>query len=545
MANQKNAVSYIRVSTNMQVDGFSLDGQLEEIREYCKRNNLNIIREYKDEGISGTSIKKRTGFQNMLNDISRDKNIDTVVVWKLSRLSRNMVDLSTTVEFFGKYNVNLICITQGIDTSNAMGENFVYMSGIFAKMERDNIVETCKMGMKQRALEGDWNGGRIYGYRTKYYEDANKKKKSKLEIVEDEALVVKEIFELFVNQKWGYSKIANSFNNRGLRTRENNYWSKQSIKQIIDNPAYIGNIRWGVHMDWAKKRRQGTQTEYVLSKGKHTAIIDEEHWEKAQKIRKITGKISEKVYEGNYILSGLLKCPVCGASMVSHRTVKKRKSGESIIYRYYKCLTSVDKGSKACKANLVNADKAEEKVLRRINEVVKSKKIIEGIINKIEKEAYIDTTPLENKLKEHKNELKKIEDGRKEHLKLRYEKSIDIKTLDEMLKYFDQIESENNNEIDSIQNELNNIYNKVKVEPEKVRTILENFTQIFEKADIAKKKTLLKSIIESISVIQGESARDRKVDKIKLYFEPEDIEIINFKKFVNATGAVNHIINKG
>lgn len=297
-------------------------------------------------------------------------------------------------------------------------------------------------------------------------------------------------------------------------------------------------------MDWSKKRRQGKQEEYVLSKGKHTAIIDEETWEKSQKIRELTGRISEKVYEGNYLLSGLLKCPVCGASMISHRTVKKGKSGECVIYRYYKCLNSVDKGSIVCKSNLVNADKAEEKVLSRINEVVKSKKIIEAIINKMEKDAYIDTTPLENKLKEHKKELKKIEDGRKEHLQLRYEKSIDIKTLDEMLKYFDQIESETNNEIELMQNELNNIHNRVKVEPEKVRAILENFALIFEKADIVKKKMLLKSIIERVSVIQGESSRDRKVDKIKLYFEPEDIEIIDSKKFVNATGAVNLIISK-
>ena len=545
MINQKNAVVYTRVSTNMQVDGFSLDGQLEEIKEYCKRNNLNIIGEYKDEGMSGTSIKNRTDLQKMLNDISKDKNIDTVVVWKLSRLSRNMADLATTVEFFEKYNVNLICITQGIDTSNPMGENFVYMAGMFAKMERDNIIETCKMGMKQRALEGGWNGGKVFGYRSKYYEDENKKKNSKLEIVEEEAVVIKEIFKLFVNEKWGYSKIANQLNDRGLRTIENNYWSKQCIKTIIDNPVYVGKIRWGVHLYWSKQRRQGKQENPIISDGKHDFIIDEETWEKAQRIRSVTGKISEKTYEGNYLLSGLIKCPVCGASMVSHRTVKKGKSGENITYRYYQCLNYVSRGSNACKSNLVNADKAELEVLSRINEIVKSKKIIEAIINKMEKESYIDTTDLENQLKELKKELKKAEDGRKEHLQLRYDKVIDIKTLDEMLKYFDQKESETNNTINSIQNQLNNIHNKVKVEPARVKAILENFTQIFEKADIAKKKVLLKSIIESIAVINGKSSRDRNVDKIKLYFEPEDVQVLSPKKFANTTDTVNRITNKG
>lgn len=242
MINKKNAVIYTRVSTNMQIDGFSLDGQLEEIGEYCKRNNLNIIGEYKDEGKSGKSTENRPYFNRMMHDISINKKIDTVVVWKLSRLSRNMNDLTNVIELFEEHNVNLESVNDNIDTSGKGGKLILYITGIIAEMERDGIIENCKMGMKQRALEGEWNGGRVFGYRTKYYEDTDKKKKSKLEIVEEEAIIVREIFKLFVNEKWGYSKIANSFNNRGLRTRENNYWSKQCIKQIIDNPVYVGKI---------------------------------------------------------------------------------------------------------------------------------------------------------------------------------------------------------------------------------------------------------------------------------------------------------------
>lgn len=532
---------YARVSTQEQAEqGYSIEAQVKILNEYCRQTNKILFKEYVDPGISGKEVENRPKLQQLLLD-AKAGLFDEVVVWKINRLSRDQSDLMRLVDTLNKHNVIFRSYSENFETETPMGRFALQMMGSVAELERNTIVENVKMGMKQRALNGKWNGGKIYGYRSKYNNDI---KENKLEIEENEVVIVQEIFKLFANEKWGYIRIANQLNKRGLRTRENNYWSKQCIKQIIDNPVYVGNIRWGVHMDWSKKRRQGKQDEYILSKGNHTAIIDKGTWEKAQNIRESRGKISEKTYEGNYILSGLLKCPVCGASMISHRTVKKGKSGESIIYRYYKCLNSVSKGSEACKSNLVNADKAELEVLSRINEVVKSKEIIEAIINRMEKESYIDTTPLENKLKEHKKEIKKIADGRKEHLQLRYEKSIDIKTLDEMLKYFDQIESENNNEIDSIQNELNNIYNKVKVEPEKVRAILENFTQIFEKADIVKKKMLLKSIIERVSVIQGESSRDRKVDKIKLYFEPEDIEIIDSKKFVNATGTVNRITSK-
>lgn len=83
MNNQKNAVAYIRVSTDLQIDGFSLDGQLSAIKDYCKSNNINLKTYYKDEGISGTSVENRVQFQAMLNDISKDDKIDTVIVWKL------------------------------------------------------------------------------------------------------------------------------------------------------------------------------------------------------------------------------------------------------------------------------------------------------------------------------------------------------------------------------------------------------------------------------------------------------------------------------
>lgn len=471
----------------------------------------------------------------MLNDISKDKSIHTVIVWKLSRLSRSMADLANTVTYLEKYNVNLICITQGINTENPMGKSFVYMSGIFAEMERDNIIETCKMGMKQRAVDGKWNGGKVFGYRS----DEDKE----LVIVEEEATVVREIFNLFTNENWGYKKIACMLNNKNSKTMKGIDWSINSIKQIIDNPIYIGYIRWGQHMDWSKKRRQGKQEEYILSEGTHIPIITKDIWEKSRKIRDARGKQSEKIYEGDYLLTGLIRCPVCGASMISHRTPKRGKPRE--YYRYYQCSNFFNKGSNVCKSNLINADKAEEYVLDRINEFVNSKEVINAIVRKVEKQSVTDITPLENELVKLKNELKKINNKKSESLQLEYENKIDINTLNQRLAFLDKKELENNEKINSIEKEISNIDSQIKVKPEMVRTILENFTKLFEKADIDKKKLLLKSIIESISVVNSKNSRDRKVDKIKLYFEPEEIQALNSnKKFATTYGTVLRIGSK-
>ena len=530
MYNEKNAVAYIRVSTNLQIDGFSLEGQLKEIQDYCKRNNINLLRYYKDAGISGTSTEDRADFQRMLNDISKDRNINTVIVWKLSRLSRSMADLANTVTFLEKYNVNLICITQGIDTASPMGKSFVYMSGIFAEMERDNIIETCKMGMKQRAIDGKWNGGKVFGYRS----SENKE----LVIIEDEAKVVKEIFHLFTNENWGYKKIASTLNNTGLKTMKGTDWSINSIKQIIDNPVYAGYIRWGQHMNWSKKRRQGKQEERVFSEGTHIPIIAKEMWEKSRKIRAVRGKQSEKIYAGDYLLTGLIRCPICEASMISHRTPKKGKPGE--YYRYYQCSSFFNKGTKVCSSNLINADKAEEYILSKINKVVSSKEVIDVIVRKVEKQSTTNIAPLESELIKLKKELKKINDKKSESLQLEYESKIDISTLTQRLAFLDKKGLEINEKINSIEKEICNIDSQIPVKPEMVRVILENFTKVFEKADIDKKKMLLKSIIESISVTNGKSSRDRTVDKIKLYFEPEEIQALSSnKKFATTYDTVH------
>lgn len=376
------------------------------------------------------------------------------------------------------------------------------------------------MGMKQRASEGKWNGGVVYGYKSN--------ENTELIIVEKEADVIRRIFELFTNESYGFKKIASYLNVKGIKTMRSSTWSINAIKQIIDNPIYAGYIRWGQHQDWSKKRRRGKQDEYVISKGIHIPIISEDIWEKSRKIRDARGQASEKVYEGDFLLTGLVRCPECGASMISHRTKKSKSSNQ--YYRYYQCSSFFNKGKAVCNSNLIRAGEAEEYVLNRIKELVNSQEIVDAIIKKIESTNNIDTTHIEKELKNLKKELKNIIDRKTETLELEYENKIDINTLNQRLTFLDNKEKEVNNKINSIENELTAIENEVKINPTAIRTILENFIGIFSKSNIEKKKLLLKSLIESISITKGDSSRNRKIDKIKLYFEPQEVEALNFKK---------------
>lgn len=528
----KNVVMYCRTSSELQADNFAIDGQATYVKEYCKKNNYNIVNSYVDECLSGSSTDKRTSFKEMLKFVSKNDTY-AIVIYKLSRISRNMRDLVNIIDYLRKCDVHLISVCDNIDTSTSMGMSFLYLLGIFAEMDRENILSNCKMGMRQRAIDGLWNGGKIFGYTSNIDKE--------LEIVPEQEKIIKEIFNLYVNKNWGYKKIACHLNACNYKTLKNGTWSIQSIKQIIDNPIYAGLIRWGQYLDWAKKRRKGKNEDYELFKGQHQPIIDMETWTKSQAMRKINKDKFNKIYEGDFILTGLLRCPVCGASMISHRTKKKNKPNE--FYRYYQCSNFFNKGVTVCKSNLVNADIAEKYVLNRISELVNSQEIINSLVSKLSSTTNKDITPIENKLKELKKSLAKIEIKRNEYMEKHFNDSISFDDYNASLKYLREKEDNITTQVNMAESEISQLSISQNIDYEKVINILQNFNDVFINATIEQKKSLLRSIIDSISVYEGKTTKDRIINKIKLHFEPVDVQAQKIKKkFATTCDTVLHYL---
>lgn len=515
----QNVVIYCRTSSELQADNFSIEGQATFIKEFCKKNNYTIVNSYIDECKTGTSIDSRNSFKQMLIDI-KINNVNAVVVYKLSRISRKMKDIVNFVNYLQENDIHLITIEDHIDTSSPMGVIFLYLLGIFSEMDRDNIVSNCKMGMRQRAIDGLWNGGKMFGY------ISNKNKE--LEIVPEQANIVKEIFNLYVNKNWGYKKIACHLNACNYKTLKNGTWSIYSIKQIIDNPTYAGFIRWGQYLDWAKKRRKGKNENYELFEGQHQPIIDMDTWTKSQAMRKINKDKFNKIYEGDFILTGLLRCPICGASMISHRTKKKNKPNE--FYRYYQCSNFFNKGVTVCKSNLVNANTAEKYVLDRISEIINSQEIINSLISKLNNTTNKDITPLEKQLGELEKSLAKIDIKRNEHMENHFNDLISSEDYNTGLKFLREKEDKITTQINITKNEISQLSSFQCIDTEKVINILKNFNNIFVNATIEQKKSLLRSIIDSISVNKGKTTKDRTINKIKLHFEPVDVQAQKINK---------------
>ena len=155
MTKKTKCYIYTRVSTAIQVDGYSLEAQKEKIRKYAEYQDMEIAGEYSDEGFSGKNIKGRHEFQRMLNDIEDCKDgVKYVLVFKLSRFGRNAADILNSLQLMQDFGVNLICVEDSIDSSKEAGKLLISILAAVAEMERENIRVQTMAGREQKAREG-------------------------------------------------------------------------------------------------------------------------------------------------------------------------------------------------------------------------------------------------------------------------------------------------------------------------------------------------------------------------------------------------------
>ena len=327
----------------MQVDGYSLDAQKDKLHKYADYQDMIISGEYSDEGKSGKSVEGRPQFQQMLSDIESGKdNVDYVLVFKLSRFGRNAADVLSSLQRMQDFGVNLICVEDGIDSSKDAGKLMISVLSAVAEIERENILVQTMEGRRQKAREGKWNGGFApYGYQLINGE---------LHIAEDEAEIIRIIYDKFANTTMGIAAIATFLNNSGYKKklRQNNTiegFSTSFVKGVLDNPVYCGKLAFGRRKN---EKILGTRNEYhivkqdkyMLNDGIHEAIVPEELWNQVHKKRQETGVANIKTHslDHEHILSRIIKCPICGSGMYGNVNRKKHPGGGHYKdYFYYAC----------------------------------------------------------------------------------------------------------------------------------------------------------------------------------------------------------------
>ena len=367
---------YVRVSTINQIDKDSLKTQEDRLKAFCKANGINSFKVYRDAGFSAKDTK-RPALETLFKDI-KDGKVSGVFVVKLDRITRSIKDLIHLTEFFNKHNIKFVSISESIDTSTAMGRAMQNLLGIFAQLEREVTAERVAIDMQHRAARGKWNGGIVpYGYTIQKLLIKKFKNKGieinraleicpeekKLFVDPEEASVIKRIFETFLKTN-SVRKTTIQLNNRGIKTRKGELWSKTTIHRILSNPIYAGFLTYGKRKTdpvSGKLIKQDKET-WTIVEGEHDAIVPLEIFEKVQNL--LSQNQGKPTKSGRtYLLSGIVRCGLCGGAMTGHTFTKK---GTEKVYSYYKCYSRLQKGDMACKGLSLPANQLEDFIIDQL-----------------------------------------------------------------------------------------------------------------------------------------------------------------------------------
>lgn len=502
---------YARVSTEEQVkEGFSIAAQLQTLRQYAQIYNWEVIDEYVDEGISGKSVKGRPEMKRLIKDVENER-FDAVIVWKISRLSRNMLETLMILDKFEKYNVKFISYSENFDTSSPIGRLVLQIMASIAEMERNTLAENVKLGMKQRALEGRWNGGVVFGYDTV---------KKELVINEKEAEVIQLIYHMYANGK-GLRAISNHLNKAGYKTKRNRYFSINGVAQILDNVIYNGKISWLKFENWESKRRKGKNPNPILVEGKHEPIISDELWSVVRARRK-SKSFKQRQSNEPFLLSGLLRCPDCGQGMVPSITTYTRKDGTKRIHRYYVCSDFHNKGSAACKANSIKAYEAEDTVIKKIEHFSSNKKRLYKTITDISSSSAHSISKLNKELEKIEIRLKEIEQLQAKYMDTFEKNTLPVDILQERLQKVSNDKRGLEQKKNEIIIQLGSIDSKV-IQPDLIENLLKKFLSVYRKTSRENKKQLLQLLIDNISIKQID--KSRTIKNIELEFDFTELNI--------------------
>ena len=531
---------YTRVSTTMQIDGYSLDAQKARMKAYADFNDYQIVGEYEDAGKSGKSIEGRASFCRMMEDIKSGKDgVAYVLVFKLSRFGRNAADVLSTLQVMQDFGVNLICVEDGIDSSKDAGKLMISVLSAVAEIERENIRVQTMEGRIQKAREGRWNGGFApYGYRLV---------DGVLQINEDEAPAIRTIFEQYVNTDTGANGLSKYLETHGFQklARQNGtspLFSATLIRAILKNPVYCGKIAFGrrklekIH-GTRNEYHQVPQENYLLVDGLHEGIVSEELWNAAQVKLLAQSKRYEPVNrsktEQAHLLSALVKCPVCGAGMYSNKCTKRKKDGTPYkSFSYYSCKhRKMQRGQKCDFNKQIQEEVLDNAVVEVIIKLVSNPKFAAMMQEKINSK--VDTTAIEQEIAAAEKQLRQYYS-----IKSKIMEEIDTldpddrhyiirkSDLDERLyRMYDKIEEVENNLMDA--RAKKQAIEADKITGDNIYKVLVCFEKLYNVMNPLERKKLMEHLISEIQIYPERQPNGQwlKSIKFRLPIVEKDIDL--------------------
>lgn len=306
----KKAALYIRVSTNYQIDKDSLPLQRKDLITYAEVIlGITDYEIFEDAGYSGKNVE-RPAYQDMMRRC-RSGEFSHILVWKIDRISRNLVDFAAMYEELKKLGITFVSKNEQFDTSAAIGGAMLKIILVFAELERNMTSERVSAVMVDRAKKGLWNGANIpYGY--------NWNKETKYPVVnEEEAAIVRQIFEKYATLQ-SLRKVVNWLISENISTKRGGRWQTRTLQQMLNNPFYIGTLRYNYKS--AARGATKPKEEWIIKENNHPPLIENALFDECQKIltRNINFTDKERkikhVFHVN-IFAGIMRCGYCGKTL--------------------------------------------------------------------------------------------------------------------------------------------------------------------------------------------------------------------------------------
>ena len=525
---KKTCYTYTRVSTAVQIEGFSLEAQDVRLKEYAEYKDLDIVGSYCDAGKSGKNIKGRPEFQRMLDDIvSQKDDVSYVLVFKLSRFGRNAADIMKSLQLLMDFGVDLVCVEDAIDSSTQGGRLTLSILSAVAEIERENISVQFMSGRLQRLKEGKWPGGPApYGYRIGT---------DGLVADPSEAEIVKQIYSLYLQDEMRVNSVATWLNQNGYTRFVNGKmetFTRDMVSMILSNPMYCGKLFYN---------RRSAKKDVIEIEGQHEAFVTVEQWnavqDKREKIRRIYARTEN--LDRISLLSGLIRCPVCGTGMVyvkSHKTNPNHGGYYKTVYGYA-CRRHVrsNLGGRCAFSRQFNQEKVDSAVFEIICGLTTTAAFRDAVIKQFGSQK--DEEELEEEIKTIRRRLRGL--------------VIQKKKLGEDLDKLDIFDDDYDRNYDAIQEKIDEAYNEIdameksldqmsrKKETlhqgirggDRIHEMLEHIQRLYEHMSCAQRKEMYRLLIEKIEVFpehpEGKIIRSVSF-RIPVFYDEEDAETIMY-----------------
>ncbi|WP_459480446.1 recombinase family protein [Clostridium saccharoperbutylacetonicum] len=500
--------------------GESVENQIELCKSYAKNNGYDEFYIYEDEGFSGGNVN-RPEFKSMMKD-AKGKKFDAIICYRLDRISRNVSDFSSLIDELKALSIDFISIREQFDTSSPMGTAMMFISSVFAQLERETIAERIKDNMYELAKTGRWLGGTPpFGFSSEptYYLDNNSKQKKmmKLSHIDDEISLVRILFEQYLSLG-SLGKLQKYLIQNNIKTKRNFNWDIKALQLLLRNPVYVkssdlvisylstkgatvfGDPNGNGILSYNKKDSKDKYkdiSEWILSVSKHEGVIVDNLWIKVQRQLDKNKDLAPRLVNGSEygVFNSVLQCAKCGGKMIQKQGHTSKKTGE--ILRYYICTNKINATEIICDSKNVRLDILEKHVMKELFKATADKgsliKAIEEYKKYLESE-YID------------------KDNIKTYEKQISQKELQVKNLIDKLSLnpniFDLLSSrieEINKELKELKFkkfELENTNSNLKAAIKEIdasTSMILNFKSMWEKADYSMKKLLINSLVDYIS----------------------------------------------